>query len=156
MQLFARLILLTLVAALVPAATAAAAPRLDPRGSVMAGEAIVRFEAGTRPAERAAARDASSVELEQVLRLPQAQVVSFDGPIPAALARLERRGAVAYAQPNYRYEALAPPPDDSFFGQLWALGPDPGVGALAAWDRTRGAGQVIAIVDTGIDLTTRT
>jgi thermitase len=36
---------------------------------------------------------------------------------------------------------------------LWGLRPDPGIGALAAWDRTRGAGQVIAIVDTGIDLT---
>ncbi len=153
MTFAARLTLLALVAALLPAcATATASPRLDPGGSAVAGEAIVRFEAGTPPAERAAARDASGVELEQVLRLPQAQVVSFDGPVRAALARLERRGAVAYAQPNYRYEALAPPPDDSFFGQLWGLGPDPGVGALAAWDRTRGAGQVIAIVDTGIDL----
>ena len=151
MPSLARLILPALLAALVPASAAVAAPRLEPRGSAVPAEAIVRFEPGTDPAERAAARDAAGVELEQVLRLPQAQVVSFEGPPGAALARLERRPGVAYAQPNYRYEALAP--DDSFFGSLWGLGPDPGVGALAAWDRTRGAGQVIAIVDSGIDLT---
>ncbi len=151
MPSLARLILPALLAALVPASAAVAAPRLEPRGSAVPAEAIVRFEPGTDPAERAAARDAAGVELEQVLRLPQAQVVSFEGPLGAVLARLERRPGVAYAQPNYRYEALAP--DDSFFGSLWGLGPDPGVGALAAWDRTRGAGQVIAIVDSGIDLT---
>jgi thermitase len=149
----ARLILVALVAALVPASAAAAAPRLDPRGLAVSGEAIVRFEPGTDPGERAAARDAAGVELERTLQLPRAQVVSFDGPVRAALTRLERRGDVAYAQPNYRYEALAPPPNDTFFGSLWGLGANPGVGALAAWDRTRGAGQVIAIVDSGIDLT---
>ena len=148
----ARLVPLALVVALLPAASAAAAPRLDPSGSAVAGEAIVRFEPGTVAAERAAARDAADVELERTLELSQTQVVSFDGSLQAALTRLESRGDVAYAQPNYRYEALAPPPNDTFFGQLWGLGPDPGIGALAAWDRSRGAGQVIAIVDSGIDL----
>jgi thermitase len=148
----ARLVPLALVVALLPAASAAAAPRLDASGSAVAGEAIVRFEPGTVAAERAAARDAADVELERTLELSQTQVVSFDGSLGAALTRLESRGDVAYAQPNYRYEALAPPPNDTFFGQLWGLGPDPGIGALAAWDRSRGAGQVIAIVDSGIDL----
>ena len=148
----ARLVPLALVVALLPAASAAAAPRLDSSGSAVAGEAIVRFEPGTVAAERAEARDAADVELERTLDLSQAQVVSFDGSLGAALTRLESRGDVAYAQPNYRYEALAPPPNDTFFGQLWGLGPDPGIGALAAWDRSRGAGQVIAIVDSGIDL----
>ena len=153
MRLPARLILVALLAALVPASASAATPRLEPRADTEAGEAIVRFDPGTAPAERAAVRDSAGVELEEVLRLPQTQVVSFDGPMGAKLTRLQRLGDVAYAQPNYRYEALAPPPNDSFFGSLWGLGADPGVGALSAWDRTRGAGQVIAIVDTGIDLT---
>jgi subtilisin family serine protease len=148
----ARLVPLALVVARRPAASAAAAPRLDSSGSAVAGEAIVRFEPGTVAAERAEARDAADVELERTLELSQTQVVSFDGSLGAALTRLESRGDVAYAQPNYRYEALAPPPNDTFFGQLWGLGPDPGIGALAAWDRSRGAGQVIAIVDSGIDL----
>jgi thermitase len=149
----ARLILPALLTVLLPASAFAATPRLEPHANAEAAEAIVRFEPGTAPAERAAVRNAAGVELDEVLGLPQAQVVSFDGPMGAKLARLERHGKVAYAQPNFRYEALAPAPDDSFFDSLWGLGPDPGVGALAAWDRTRGAGQVIAIVDTGIDLT---
>ncbi len=150
----ARVLTLTLLlAAVVPASVAAAAPRVAPHGLAVSGEAIVRFEPGTAPAERAAARDGAKVEFERTLELPQAQVVSFDGPVQAALARLERDDDVAYAQPNYRYEAQAPAPDDSFFNSLWGLGSDPGVGALAAWDRTRGAGEVIAIVDSGIDLT---
>jgi thermitase len=150
---FVRPILLSLLAAAVFASSAAAAPRLERRAAAVPGEAIVRFEPGTARAERAAARSAAGVELEATLGLPQTQVVSFEGSLDAALARLERRGAVAYAQPNYRYEALAEPPNDSFFGSLWGLAPSPGVEALAAWDRSRGAGQVIAIVDSGVDLT---
>ena len=57
------------------------------------------------------------------------------------------------AQPNYVYHALALAPNDTHFGHLWGLGATPGVDVLPAWDRSRGAGQVIAIVDTGVDLT---
>ena len=48
---------------------------------------------------------------------------------------------MAYAQPNYRYHALAAAPNDTHFGQLWGLGATPGVGVLPAWDVTRGAGR---------------
>jgi thermitase len=153
MPLLARLTFLALLAALLPAASAAAAPRLDPRGLEGADEAIVRFEPGTTRAERAAARDAANVELEETLELSQTQVVSFDGSLDDAVSRLERRDDVAYAQPNYRYKALATAPNDSFFGLQWGLGGGYGVLALAAWDSSRGNGQVIAIVDSGIDLT---
>ena len=76
----------------------------------------------------------------------------------AAVRKLERQPGVAYAQPNYRYQALAVlPPNDRFFGDLWGLSdpalPDPGISALEAWDDNRGAGQIIAVADTGIDLT---
>ena len=60
---------------------------------------------------------------------------------------------MADAQPNYVYHALAAAPNDTHFGHLWGLGATPGVGALPAWDRSLGAGQVIAVVDTGVDLT---
>lgn len=76
----------------------------------------------------------------------------------AAVRRLERQPGVAYAQPNYRYGATVVETNDTFDGELWGLDdpetPDPGVGALGAWDQgTRGAGQVIAVLDTGVDLT---
>ncbi|MGH2844694.1 MAG: S8 family serine peptidase, partial [Thermoleophilaceae bacterium] len=119
----------------------------------MPGEVVVRFERGVGAAERGAARARVDAELRRTLELPRAQLVEVDGGVAAAVRRLERRPEVAYAQPNYRYETLASPPNDSFFGQLWGLAETPGVGALAAWDATRGAGQTIAVVDTGVDLT---
>ena len=117
------------------------------------GEALVRYAADVNAAERRDARDAAGVDFEGSLALPHSQVVSFDGSVKDAIARLEDQPGVVDAQPNYIYKAMAAAPNDSFFGQEWGLGGGPGVNVLPAWDRTRGAGQTIAIVDTGVDLT---
>jgi subtilisin family serine protease len=117
------------------------------------GEALVRYAADVGAAERRDVREAAGVEFEGAVAVPQTQVVSFDGSVAGAIARLEDQPGVVDAQPNYIYHALANPPVDSQFGHLWGMGGTPGVGVLAAWDRSRGAGQVIAIVDTGVDLT---
>jgi thermitase len=117
------------------------------------GEALVRYAADVGAAERREARDSAGVEFEGAVAVPNTQVVSFDGSVAGAIARLEDQPGVVDAQPNYIYHALAAAPNDSQFGHLWGMGGTPGVGALAAWDRSRGAGQVIAVVDTGVDLT---
>ena len=123
-------------------------PRYEP------GQALVRYEAGVGADERRDLRDAAGVDFEGSLELPRSQVVSFDGSVKDAIARLEGQPGVVDAQPNYVYEALAVAPNDSFFGQEWGLnGPAVSVNVLPAWDRTRGAGQTIAVVDTGVDLT---
>ena len=90
---------------------------------------------------------------EESLLLPRTQLVKFDGSVRDAVARLEDQPGVVDAQPNFVYHAFAAAPNDTHFGHLWGLGATPGVGALAAWDRSLGAGQVIAVVDTGVDLT---
>ena len=120
----------------------------------------LRARPGARPlCERARRRGAprrarrSRRGLRESLALPRSQVVSFDGSVRDAVARLEDPPGVVDAQPNYVYHALAPAPNDTHFGHLWGIGATPGVGVLPAWDRSRGAGQVIAIVDTGVDLT---
>ena len=122
------------------------------------GEAIVRFEPGATATDRRKARDKADVDFDSTLGIPRTQVVEVDGSVEAAVRRLERQPGVDYAQPNYRYETLAvDPPDDSFFVDLWGLDdpamPRPGVSVLEAWESNRGADQVIAIVDTGVDLT---
>jgi len=123
-------------------------PRYEP------GQALVRFNAGAAASERRDIRDDADVTLEQVLALPRTQLVTFDGTVKAAVARLERQPGVAYAQPNFRYHALAAAPADDLFPQQWALGDGAaGVNVLPAWDTTRGAGATIAILDTGVDLT---
>ncbi len=134
--------------------------RTEAADRYLPGEAIVRFEPGASAVDRRDARRAAGVQFEDSLDLPRAQVVEFEGSVAAAVRRLERQPEVAYAQPNYRYEAVAvePPPKDTFFGDLWGLddpeSPDPGVGALEAWEAgKKGADQVIAVLDTGVDLT---
>lgn len=122
-------------------------------GEFAAGEAIVRYERGATARTRRSARRAAGVEFDQVVGLPRAELVAVEGSVGAAVRRLERQPGVELAQPNYRYEALAPAPDDSFFGELWGLTGTHGVGALAAWDRSIGAGVTIAVLDTGVDLT---
>ena len=118
----------------------------------------MRFERGTSHADRRDARRSANAELSDALGLPRLQLLEVHGSVSAAVRRLEDQPGVAYAQPNYRYEALAvPEPDDSFFDDLWGLSdpalPDPGVGALEAWEHGKGSGEVIAVVDTGVDLT---
>jgi thermitase len=150
----------TSAAALAPAAEAT--PRIDrtalDRAPTFApGEAIVRFERGTDAGERLAARRAADVAFDRSLLLPQTQVVEGEGSVAETIRDLERQPDVVYAQPNYRYHALAmPPPDDSLLTSLWGLSdpnlPDRGVNATAAWSAALGGGQVIAVVDTGVDL----
>lgn len=147
----------TVSAALAAGGGAAATADVE-RGAYLSGEAIVRFERGTSGTERRQARRGAGVEFDDALSLPRVEVVEVDGSVPAAVRRLERQPGVAYAQPNYRYEALAvEAPNDTFFDELWGLSdpelPDPGVSALEAWEESEGGGQVIAVADTGVDLT---
>lgn len=114
------------------------------------GEAIVRYESGTDAAERRRVRDGAGAKLKRSLAIARGELVTFEGPVHAAVARLKRQPKVAYAQPNYRYQATA---TDSFRSQQWALGAGPGVDVASAWNRTRGAGETIAVLDTGVDLT---
>jgi thermitase len=142
-----------------PSAAAGGAGVGPEQGELVPGEAIVRFEPGASAAQRRDARLDADVALEERLALPRAELVEVDGSVTEAVRRLELQPGVAYAQPNYRYEATAvPEPNDTFFfPELWGLSdpalPDPGVSALEAWEESEGAGQTIAVVDTGVDLT---
>jgi thermitase len=153
----ARKLIFVLVLALAAALPAGASAELKTQTSgqrFVPGEALVRYESGTAAAERRELRGAADVEFEQSLELPRTQLVSFDGSVRDAIARLEDQPGVIDAQPNYRYHAFAAAPNDTHFGNLWGLAGVPAsVDVLPAWDRSRGAGQVIAIVDTGVDLT---
>jgi thermitase len=146
-------VLVLALAALLPTGASAAIKTNAPNHRYVPGEALVRYAPSTDASERRALRSAADVDFEESLGLARTQLVKFDGSVRDAVARLEGQPGVAYAQPNYVYHALAAAPNDTHFGHLWGLGATPGVGALPAWDRSLGAGQVIAVVDTGVDLT---
>ncbi len=83
-----------------------------------------------------------------------AQVVRVSGDPAAVAARLNRSGAVDYAEPNYIFRVAATP-NDPLFGQLYGL---QSISAPAGWDAAglgafpaTGPGAKIGIVDTGID-----
>lgn len=150
----------------------AGAQQLDlATGAAVPHELIVRFEPGATARQRGLARDRADAALVRSLRLPRTQLVALDrgADAEAAAARLEHQPGVAWAVPNRIARIRAAAPDDPRFGELWGLSnsgqsimdetgstvvgtPGADVNALAAWDRSRGAGQVVAVVDTGVDL----
>jgi thermitase len=156
------LVALALACALAPGTALGSAPRLPSAigqgsGGYVPGEVIVRFEPGTTPGQRRKARSAARADFDNTIGVPRAQLVDVEGSVNGAIRRFEDRPGVAYAQPNFLYSATAvEPPDDTFFEELWGLSdpttPDPGVAALEAWEHSKGSGQVIAILDTGVDL----
>ena len=70
--------------------------------------------------------------------------------------RLEDQAGVRFVEPNGTVKATATAstvPADRLFARQWALARADGIGAPGAWWTTRGAGAVIAVVDSGMDLT---
>ncbi|NML13956.1 S8 family peptidase [Azohydromonas caseinilytica] len=97
------------------------------------------------------------VRLSHVRRLADgAHVFRLDRPLPAAQLRqigedLRNGNAdVEYVEPD----ALMQPqfePDDARYAQQWALSEaTAGIRAPTAWDKSRGAGVVVAVIDTGM------
>jgi len=134
-------------------------------------EVLVRFRAGTAPAQRQQA--AGAVGIRFVSLAPDVQRVRLKAgeTVASAVARLAADPAVAHVQPNYRYHA-ALVPSDSDYGQLWGLNntgqtitgavygtANPGVAgrdiaAEGAWDiATDCRDAIVAVLDTGIDYT---
>jgi subtilisin family serine protease len=68
----------------------------------------------------------------------------------AHAASAHRRG-VRFVEPNYRYRA-AGVPDDELFEEQWSLADDRLLGVQDAWDVTTGAGPLVAVIDSGADL----
>jgi subtilisin family serine protease len=159
----------TLLAALaVAVAASVAVPSMAAAKRFAPGEVIVRYKSGTSASERSTSRARAGVAFKRSLRIRGAQLVSVQGSVNDAVDRLNRQADVLYAQPNFVYHSTAAIPNDPDFGQLWGLRnvgqvindsppsqgtPGVDVRALGAWDFTRGAGAIVAIVDTGVDVT---
>jgi subtilisin family serine protease len=117
-------------------------------GLARAADTIV---VGLRPGALAAtALDAAdAVQVGAVPRLRVVVVHVAPARRAAALRALRRSRAVRYAEPLRRLQALADPvpvPDPGRPEQ-WGLD---AIGADAAWAVTRGAGVVVAVIDTGV------
>ena len=128
------------------AAVAAVASALFAATAVHAGETIV---VGLRPGAVAAAAVGAAGGV-QVGAVPRLRVVVVRLPAArrsAALRALRRSRAVRYAEPQRRLHALETSQPDPGRAQQWGLD---AVGVGAAWSVSRGAGVVVAVVDTGV------
>jgi thermitase len=144
------MVVAAVLAALLGAPAASAAPaRYD------ANSLIVKYRDRAPAAERSLAGRTAGV-LERLGRVAGigAQVVRVSGNPAAVAARLNRSGAVEYAEPNYILRASTTP-NDPLFGQLYGLN---AINAPQGWDMAglgtfpaSGGGAKIGIVDTGID-----
>jgi subtilisin family serine protease len=111
-----------------------------------AGDSVV---VGLRPGALAASAVAASSAV-QVGALPKLHALVLRLPAgrrSAALRALRRSHAVRYVQPLHRLRALETSAPDPGRAQQWGLD---ALGASAAWGVTRGAGVIVAVVDTGV------
>ena len=148
------------LAATGPAAPAHAAStaELERRGVT---QVIVKRQPDLTAAERADVRADAGVELVRRLTLPRTEVVSVEpGGLGRALAALERDPDVVYAEPDVIVTAAA----DPHWVDQWALeNTGQAIGGIAgsagadvkaseAWKTTTGAGQTVAIIDSGVEM----
>jgi thermitase len=137
---------------------AAPTPAQDPMRSIpdsLPGQILVRYrplEGQPRsegPAKQSPDFVLSAAGPVRILgQIPQLGVWLLQVPAgseESALAELEQKPGVQYAEPNYRASALEIP-DDPQWQQQWALTK---INAPQAWDIAHCQGTVIAILDTG-------
>ncbi|HEX6130514.1 MAG TPA: S8 family serine peptidase, partial [Actinomycetota bacterium] len=128
-------------------------------------ELIVGFRAGVTAAQQEQAlRAVGAAEGRRFVRI-RARLVTVPRA-GAALRALERNPHVRYVEPNGRVSIAdhGGTPNDARFHELWGLRnfgqtvgwlpgtPDADVDAPEAWQVSTGAGVVVAVVDTGVDL----
>ena len=111
-------------------------------GAARAADVVVGLRPGALAATALEAADA--VQVGAVPRLRAVVVRLPPARRAAALRALRRSRAVRYAEPSRRLHALEGDPGRP---QQWGLD---ALGVGAAWTLTRGAGVVVAVVDTGV------
>lgn len=149
------LLLLPLALPCASPATAATVEELDREGVT---GLIVQRAPGLTAAQREAVRDDAGVELDEFLPLPDTEVVQAGrGDLAEALDALRDDPGVLGVEVDVPVTAFAT--NDPLWSEMWALenaGKTRGTTAGAdiaiqpAWAVTRGAGQAIAVVDSGV------
>ena len=126
-----------------------------PSAATADGHIIVKYRRGAAPAKRRASIRAIGGAIVGAIRAQGTKLIAVVGDPMQAAARVAHRPGVAWAEPDVRLFALAPP-DDPLLDQLGGLGL---MHAQDAWDALglsdgypAEGGAPVAIVDTGIDV----
>lgn len=108
---------------------------------------IVKYKPGQVPLSALPSAGAPGRQLARlgVVPVPKGPSESVD----SLLSRFQRDERVEYVEPDYARRALAVYPNDSLFGQQWALAR---LKLPQAWEATLGSREmVVAVVDSGVD-----
>jgi subtilisin family serine protease len=137
----------------VPAGATEAQP-VELTAAHVPGEVVVRFDTGSSAAARAIARTSVDGERITALGRPGLELMELDGTsVRDAIAELESRPDVVYAEPNYLVSTSAVS-NDPYLSEQWGLEDASGdidIDASEAWDVTTGNENVlVAVVDTGV------
>ncbi len=160
-------VLAALLLAALPAVPAAADPVEAPSAGPgrAADEVVIRFAGRQEPAAARAVRTQVGAGVARVLDGLGGQVWSVPPGVSAegVAARAAALPGVVWARPRVDY-ALAADPGDPLLGLQWALEntgqavggvagrPDADIDAFAAWDASLGAGVLVAVVDSGVEV----
>jgi serine protease len=131
------------------------------RTAVPTDQFIVKFKNPAAPAERVKAFGPAAAKLGTQVKdvratVGGARILRTSKKLGAAdadklLAALRADPAVAHAEPDTIMQAKTALPNDPGAPYQWNLFQEPaGLRVNGAWDVTRGAGEVVAVVDTGI------
>jgi Subtilase family len=140
-----------------PQPTAAAAPALPEQEPPVTSTTprfvddllLVRFRPGSTPHDRQAAMTDAGVTAVRTIGGLGVTVVQMPAEHrDASLARLDASRAVAHVERDAVLERLDTTPNDTDWPSQWGLRR---IDLPAAWDRTRGANVVVAVLDTGVD-----
>jgi len=137
----------------------AADPALDDQllgRTTMAGDHVmVQLREGRTQADLEKMIRRHGMRLRSVLAVPRGYLVAVDqadaGTVPALVRRLADEPAVGLVEPDYVYTISDTRPDDARYADLWGMEK---IGMPRVWDSTTGTGGVVvAVFDTGMDLT---
>jgi serine protease len=147
---------LAILAACLPAGSAAAAPHVS-------GELLVKFRANATAPERAAARRAAGVRLLDRVGARTERVAALGAAATGPAAKLAADPSVVHAVPNYVARATAFSPNDPGRGGAggwaalqWNFAGPFGINVQSAWDNAiaagnpGGGGVTVAVLDTGV------
>jgi subtilisin family serine protease len=137
---------------------------LYPNAPYMPGQIVAGFQPGQEASSLQSLRDSGMVARADVLGFGAYRLVLAPGvSVPAAIAALDVRPGVRYAEPDYLRFRTATPNDPSFMdGTLWAhrnTGQNGGtagadIKAVNGWDLGTGTGEtIVAVLDDGVDYT---
>jgi hypothetical protein len=147
-------VLFMLVAGLASFGEAALRPALaqDATAPARTGDVIVRFAPDATLGDVAGAIDAAETVALKTTTLDDIALVRPEPgqSVDEAVAALEAQGDVMYAEPDYVVSADVVPNDTNYASQ-WGYAK---IGGPAAWDTTTGSASIIvAVIDTGVELT---